>query len=153
MKKRTKVCAVASAGGHLTQLLKLVDSWGKDEAVYVSTSNVVAKRLSLHGRTYIVDECNRNHPFKSLHALGRCLVIIVKERPTVVISTGAEPGFLLCMTGKLIGAKVIWVDSIANVKRLSLSGRLIRPFTDLFLTQWPDLVNKNKHIEYAGELI
>lgn len=153
VENKKKICLAASAGGHLTQLLKMIDSWDDYEAVYVSTSHVVASKLSEFGKTYIVGECNRTHLVESVKVLFRCLNIALKERPDYVLSTGAAPGFFLCITAKLFGAKIIWVDSIANVKKLSMSGKLIRPFADLFLTQWPELQNKVKGIEYIGGVI
>ena len=150
---RKKICLAASAGGHLTQLLKMIDSWKQYEAVYVSTSKVVAAKLSKLGTTYILEECNRMHIFKSLKVFAGCFRIALKERPDYVLSTGAAPGFMMCIAAKLFGAKIIWVDSIANVKRLSLSGRLIRPFADIFLTQWPELADSQKGIGYYGSVL
>lgn len=119
----------------------------------VTTSKLVAEKLNVYGRTYIISECNRQHPFRSIRSLYQAVKIAFKERPDVVISTGAEPAFLICITAKLLGGRIVWIDSIANVQRLSASGRLIRPFADVFLTQWPDLANINKNIEYAGALL
>ena len=45
--------------------------------------------------------------------------------------------------GRLIGARTIWIDSVANAEVLSLAGRKIGPLTDLWLTQWPHLATKN----------
>jgi UDP-N-acetylglucosamine:LPS N-acetylglucosamine transferase len=151
--KNKKICLAASAGGHLTQLLKMIDGWEKYESIYISTSNVAAIKLSELGKTYIVGECNRQHIFECFKVLFRCVSVAMKERPDYVLSTGAAPGFFVCITAKLFGAKVIWVDSIANVNKLSMSGKLIRPFADLFLTQWPELQNSDKGIEYWGGVI
>lgn len=153
MPKKPKICLAASAGGHLVQLLRLQKSWDGFDVFYVSTVDVVKDKLSGSGRVYIVGECNRQHPFKVVQVFWRCLKVILTERPDVVISTGAAPGFLMCMTGRLFGARILWIDSIANVKRLSMSGRMIRPFCSLFLTQWEQLKNPIKKIEYAGSVI
>jgi UDP-N-acetylglucosamine:LPS N-acetylglucosamine transferase len=83
----------------------------------------------------------------------RCLRVILKERPAVVISTGAAPGCIAAILGKLRGAKVVWLDSITNVKHLSLSGRMVRPFADLFLVQWPELAAKYRRAVYIGDVI
>lgn len=151
--KPVKICLATSAGGHLTQLLRLADSWQQYEAIYVSTSNVVTKKLRQYGQTYIVGECNRQHPFRVIQVFCRCAKIVFRERPDVVISTGAAPGFLFCLTAKIFGAKIIWIDSIANVERLSLSGWLVRPIADLFLTQWQELANRYNKVEYVGSII
>lgn len=153
MNKKLKVCLTASAGGHLVQLLRLCECWDSYQTVYVSTVDIVKDRLSRLGKVYIVGECNRQHPLLTLAVLYRCFKIVVVERPDVVISTGAAAGFLICFWAKLFGAKIIWIDSIANVKRLSMSGRMIRPFSDLFFTQWEELKNNDKKIEFAGSVI
>ena len=65
--------------------------------------------------------------------------IMLRERPDVIISTGAAPGLLAVVLGKLMGARTLWLDSIANADRLSLSGKLAGRYANLWLTQWPHL--------------
>lgn len=153
MQKQLKVCLAASAGGHLVQLLRLSSSWQQREVFFVSTIDAVHKQLSSLGRTYIVGDCNREHPVEMLRVLWRCYAVIRRERPDVVISTGAAPGLLACFWGKIFGARIIWVDSIANTQRLSLSGRLIRPLCDLCFTQWKHLRDQTRNIDYCGSII
>jgi UDP-N-acetylglucosamine:LPS N-acetylglucosamine transferase len=153
MEKNLKICLAASAGGHLTQLLKLAQSWEGYNVFFVTTGHAVANELQKRGKVYIVGECNRRQLLKTIKVFLKCIKIMLKERPNVMLSTGAAVGCMLCFLGKLRGAKVIWVDSIANVRRLSMSGQIIRPFADLFLTQWPELADKGKRICYVGELI
>jgi UDP-N-acetylglucosamine:LPS N-acetylglucosamine transferase len=69
----------------------------------------------------------------------RVAVILLVERPDVIVSTGAAPGYFALRLGKFLGLRTIWVDSIANVERLSLSGQRVGRFADLWLTQWPHL--------------
>lgn len=153
MAKQLKICLAASAGGHLVQLLKLAPSWQQQETIFISTIEAVKKQLSDMGRTYIVGDCNREHPIRTLSVFWRCFQIIRRERPDVVISTGAAPGFLSCLWGKLYGARIVWIDSIANTNKLSLSGRMIRPFCDICLTQWEHLMNISKNVEYCGSVL
>lgn len=148
-----KICVVASAGGHLSQLLLLQPAWDGNEVVCVSTGQMVEDKLKAIGKTYIVGECNREHPLKTLGVLIRCVKIVISERPDVVVSTGAAAGFLVCFWSKLFGAKIIWIDSIANARKMSMSGRMIRPFADLIFSQWPDVAAKYPKVQYAGEVI
>ena len=67
------------------------------------------------------------------------LTILLRTRPDVVVSTGAAPGYFALRIGKMLGARTIWVDSIANVDELSLSGQLVKAYADMWLTQWPHL--------------
>jgi UDP-N-acetylglucosamine:LPS N-acetylglucosamine transferase len=65
---------------------------------------------------------------------------VLKERPDVVATTGAAPGLVALIAGRfLVGAKTLWIDSIANCERLSSSGTSARRFADGWVTQWPDL--------------
>lgn len=151
-----KVCVGASAGGHMNQLLRLLqhtDSWPQQPTLYVTTLEVLASLLRERGPTYIVGECNRRHPFKACVTLVRCLRIAWRERPDVVITTGSMPLAFFCLTAKLFGARIVWIDSIANCERFSLSGSLVKPFADLFLTQWPELARKDTKAEFAGAIL
>lgn len=77
---------------------------------------------------------------------------VLRYRPHVVVSTGAAPGFFAVAAGKLVGAKTIWIDSMANSSSLSVSGHHAKKFCDLCLTQWPDLADKSK-VRYLGSLL
>jgi len=148
-----KVCVVASAGGHMSQLLKLTNSWQGYETCCVTTTCVVQEKLQKYGKVYVVGECNRQHPIWVIKVLVRCIRAVFRERPDVVISTGAAVGCIVCFLGKLLGAKVAWVDSITNVERISLSGRMVRYIADLFLVQWPELAERYSDVEYIGAVI
>lgn len=146
----------ASAGGHMSQLLRLLEvseSWPQKPSFYVTTMNILAGKLAGKGKFYVIGECNRRHPLKAVMVLFRSLRVVITERPDVVITTGAMPLAILCLCAKIFGAKVIWVDSVANIKRFSLSGRLIRPVADLFLTQWSELAEQYDNVEYAGTIV
>jgi UDP-N-acetylglucosamine:LPS N-acetylglucosamine transferase len=148
-----KICLAASAGGHLNQLLSISEIWKDKDFFFVTSLDVAAQNLKNQGRVYITGECNREHLIKTLGILWKSFWIVLQERPNVVISTGAAPGFLMCFWGKLFGARVIWLDSIANACKLSMSGQMIRPFADLMLSQWPDISAKYPKVQYVGEVI
>ncbi len=152
-RKKLRICLAASGGGHTSELLKLADAWKGYETFYITTTGVMRDELCKHGRVYVVGECNRSYPFRIIRVFFRCTRIIFKERPDVIVSTGAAPGLLACFLGKLIGTKIVWIDSIANVERLSLSGWLVRPIADLCLVQWPDLADRYSVVEYVGAVI
>ena len=148
-----KICLVASAGGHLSQLLKIAQVVEGYEAFVVTTSDAVRKNLTQFGQVHVVGECNRQHRLQVVKVFLRCWRILRRERPDVVLSTGAAPGCLCCFLGKLGGAKIVWVDSITNVGRLSLSGWLVRYIADLFIVQWAELAQKYRGAEYVGTVV
>lgn len=92
----------------------------------------------------IVDQ---DQAFATARSLAR---IIWSERPDIIISTGAAPGYLALRLGRIMGARTIWLDSIANVEHLSMSGFRIGRSADLWLTQWPHLARpEGPHYEGA----
>lgn len=151
--RKIKVCLAASAGGHMTQLSSLSGAWAGYDIFYVTTGHSVVSSLPKDLRIYVVGECNRTQPFKTFRVFLRCIRVILSEKPDVVISTGAAAGCMLCLLAKLRGTRVVWMDSITNVERLSLSGQIVRPIADLFFVQWPHLVEKYRNVEYAGAVI
>ncbi|MFT7129354.1 MAG: UDP-N-acetylglucosamine:LPS N-acetylglucosamine transferase [Gammaproteobacteria bacterium] len=142
-----RLLAVASQGGHAVQLMRLKPIFDRYETTYVSTQ----RRTGMNRFTKIID-ANRNAKIRLVFLFVHILWIIIRERPDVVISSGAAPGFFAIMCGKLLGAKTIWVDSIANAQELSLSGKRAGKFADLWLTQWQELSNKNGP-QYGGSVL
>jgi len=150
---RLRIGLIASSGGHLSQLLKLSDAWRGYDVFYVVTTDVVKAKLGADKRVYVAGECNREYPRRVLKSFWVCLGVIRRERPAVVLSTGAAIGCLSCLIGRVLGAKVIWVDSITNVDRMSLSGRIVRRIASLCVVQWPDLAVKYPGTEYLGNIV
>ena len=148
-----KVCLVASAGGHLNQLLRVKNSWNGYDVFCITTSDTVREKLQIYRKIYIVGESNRQYPIRVMKVFLRCIKVILRERPDVLISTGASAGCIACFLGKLLGARVIWIDSITNVERISLSGRMVRYIADLFLVQWKELAEQYSNVEYLGTVI
>ena len=151
--KQLKICVVASPGGHLTQVLSISRAWEKYSAFYVSTSPTVASSLSKRGRFYIIEESGRGRFLRTFKCFAQCFKIVLKEKPDVIISGGSGCGSFLCIIGKMFGSRSVWLDSIANLDRMSLSGRITRPFVDLCIVQWPRHVNRHRNVEYWGKVI
>jgi UDP-N-acetylglucosamine:LPS N-acetylglucosamine transferase len=101
---------------------------------------------------YSVPDANRRRPVALILLIVQMVWIMVRQRPDVVISTGAAPGYIGLLFGKLFRAQTIWVDSIANVDQLSMSGRLAGKAADLWLTQWPHLAT-NHGPHFVGAVI
>lgn len=133
----TRVLAVASTGGHWIQLKRLQPAFAGAEMHYLTTNREHASEVS--GPLYAVEDANNQTRVRLLLMFIHVLWLVLRVRPHVVVSTGAAPGAAAIMLGKLLGARTIWVDSIANAEELSMSGRWVRHWTDLWLTQWPEL--------------
>lgn len=147
MTRPTRIVAIASAGGHWVQLMRLRAAWESCDVTYVTTDpglmGALRKATSGNGgpapKLHIVVEGNRWQKGRLILQLLQLLILMLRIRPEAVISTGAAPGYFALRIGKMLGARTIWIDSIANAEELSLSGRKIGRHADLWLTQWPHL--------------
>lgn len=144
---RIKVLAVASGGGHWVQLCRCLPAFEGHEVVCVTVRQAYASEVD--GRLRIVRDATRWSPV-GVAVLGlQMLWIVLRERPRIVFSTGAAPGLFGLLWGRLLGARTIWLDSVANVEEVSMSGRLAGRWAHLWLTQWPALETLDGP-EYAG---
>jgi UDP-N-acetylglucosamine:LPS N-acetylglucosamine transferase len=137
--RRRRVLAVASGGGHWVQLLRLRPAFDGCDVTFVTVNEQYRSDVGADAKFLVVNDATRWNKFALLWLALRILWILLRVRPDVVITTGAAPGFFALRLAKLIGARTAWIDSIANVEEVSLSGRRVGPTTDLWLTQWPHL--------------
>lgn len=137
----------------LEAVLSYQANWPLQPRVFVATLGISASALPADARHYLIGECDRNHLWQAVKTVARCFKVVWRERPDVVLTTGSMPLALFCLVAKLFGAKIIWIDSISQIDRISMSGRLVRPFADLFLVQWPELEKRFPGTRYAGELV
>lgn len=149
MQKR--ILAVASSGGHWTQLLRLMPVFEGHDVSFVST-NAGGKEEVEGYDYYTVTNATRKSKFNFAVMFFEWLFIILKIRPHVIITTGSAPGMVALAVGKLLGRRTIWIDSIANVEQLSSSGKIARRFADLYLTQWESLASPGGP-QYMGSVL
>jgi UDP-N-acetylglucosamine:LPS N-acetylglucosamine transferase len=148
---RKKVMAISSGGGHWVELLRLQPALDGHEVVYVTVSE--AYRAHVPGAGFrVIDDVTRWDRAGLVRCAAQVLRVLMTERPDVVISTGALPGFFGVVLAKLLGCRTVWVDSIANVEELSMSGSKVGPFADLWLTQWRELERPGGPY-YAGAIL
>jgi hypothetical protein len=135
---RQRVLAVSSGGGHWVQLLRLRPALEGCEVLYVTVN--AAYRGEVAGERFaVIPDATRWNKVRLLWMGLRLAWLMVRFWPQVVVSTGAAPGYFAVRFGKLMRARTLWIDSIANVERLSMSGDMARGQADLVLTQWPHL--------------
>lgn len=147
--KNLKICLISSHGGHLHELEKSTKSV-LGEKYYVTYKTPHTQQLLADENKYFVID---PHLSKWKYLLNTCqsLKHIVIERPDVVISTGAGiaiPTMLICK--KLFGTKIIFIESAACVEKASKTGSFIYKYTDLFLVQWPKMLDHYEKAVYAG---
>ncbi|MEL7254319.1 MAG: UDP-N-acetylglucosamine--LPS N-acetylglucosamine transferase [Pseudomonadota bacterium] len=154
-----KVLAVSSGGGHWAELLRLRPAWDGADVVYVVTAAAYQSDLTRGGKGtrhvrgfFTVPDANKTQKLRLVALAIKMALVVLWVRPDVVLSTGAAPGYFAIRLGKWLGARTIWVDSIANADEISVAGRLARPHSDLWLSQWPDL-SARTGAGYAGAVM
>lgn len=136
--KKTRILAVSSGGGHWIQMLRLRPAFAGTHVTYASVGASRAADVA-PAPYHAIPDANRAQKLKLLWLLMRLTILVIRLRPDVVISTGAAPGYFAVRIGRMLGARTLFLDSIANAEELSLSANLARRHCDLVLTQWPHL--------------
>lgn len=149
-----RILAVASGGGHWVQLLRLRPAFEGWAVTWVTVDCAYAADVvgTPKSRFRVINDATRWNKVALLWMALRLLWIVVRERPDVVISTGAAPGYFALRFGRWLGSRTIWIDSIANAEQLSLSGSRVGRFADLWLTQWEHLA-RPQGPRFAGAVL
>jgi hypothetical protein len=136
--KKKKILAVASAGGHWIQLMRLRPAFDGYEVVYASTNK--SNRVYVeNNKFYSFKDADRQVFWNFFIMIPHLIFILIKIRPSIIVTTGSAFGLMALIFGRLLFTKNVWIDSIANVDELSTSGKIARYFADLYLTQWEEL--------------
>jgi len=145
-----KVALVCSPGGHLDELQRIAASFEKYDLFYLTYESV---RTPLNKRAYKVPNILRG-PRSFVSGFARTMLVILKERPDAIVTTGAELAIPAFAIGMCIHSRRIFVESLARVRSPSGTGRLLYQFSDLFLVQWPSLAKVyGPRAQYVGGLV
>jgi UDP-N-acetylglucosamine:LPS N-acetylglucosamine transferase len=131
-----------SGGGHWVQLLRLRAAWEGADVAYATVQASYSEQVPGE-RFYCIADATRWNRWALLRMAAQVTRLVWRERPDVIITSGAAPGVVAMRVGKLLGARTVWLDSIANVDALSMSGQRVSGCADLHLTQW-------RHLEAHG---
>lgn len=157
-----KLLVVLGEGGHTAELLKLVDLLGDRYDYYYIVSredNLSANRIKYSGPIYRLcrprgkDSGKLAAVLRTILAGMQSLWILLHVRPAAIVSTGPAIAVPVSFLGKLFGARIIFVETGSRIKALSLTGRIMYRWADLFFVQWPQLAEKLPRAIYAGRLV
>ena len=98
-------------------------------------------------------------PFTTIYSFFISLVVVWTTSPDLIVANGPGTCIPLCLSAwiftrlYLLRCKILFVESFARVKKLSLSGRIMYYFADRFIVHWPGLIKKYPKADYAGKLL
>jgi beta-1,4-N-acetylglucosaminyltransferase len=146
-----RICIVSSVGGHLTEVRCLREVYSAYEHFYVLNDKALLPP-DMSCRTHFIAHSERD--WKQLMNLYEAWKILRRERPNVILSTGAGPAVPFALIGKLFfGARVIFIETITRVNAPSLTGRLMYWLADEFFYQWESLRRFFPRGHFLGRLI
>lgn len=148
-----KLCLVCSHGGHLNEMLHLSDAFKCHDHFFVIHGSEHINNLE-NGYLIKFDGWTLTGKILLTKVFIRAIYVLLKERPDIIISTGAgEIAAPFCYVGKMLGMKIIFIETLARVTTPSGGGRLIYPIADLFLVQWQSMLKiYGKKAKYWGRI-
>ncbi|KAL5276797.1 ALG14 family protein [Megaselia abdita] len=173
--KKAKTVIVLGSGGHTAEMMVVLNNLNK--AFYSPRLYVVAntdklskekvKQFEDSSSDHEVFEITRSREvkqrfvtafFTTLLAFLNCFPLIWKERPDLVLCNGPGTCIPVCFAALILRwirripkCKIVFIESFCRVKTLSLSGKLLKPFVDMFVVQWEDLVDEKS--SYFGPIM
>ena len=134
-----KICLVSSSGGHLTHLYMLKPFWEEYERCWVTFDKADAKSMLRNEKMYpCYYPTNRNF----INLIRNTIVavrVLLKEKPDLIISSGAAVAVPFFYVGKLLGSKLIYIEVFDRIDKSTLTGKLVYPVTDEFIVQWEEM--------------
>lgn len=144
-----KTCLVASCGGHLAEVRAMKGAFAMSDHFFV-VNDVVMLPDDMRGRTYFIRHSERDLLF--FVNLVEAFRILRRERPTVILSTGAGPAVPFALIGKCLGIPNVYVEISTQVVVPSLTGRIMYYLADTFFYQWRPLEKYFPKAQYGGLL-
>ena len=139
MKRNLKICFVCSSGGHLAHLYMLKPFW-QDKERFWATFDKEDTRSMLQGEKIYPVYYPSNRSIKALIInTYRAVKILRRERPDIIISSGAAPAVPFFWIGKLMGTSTIYIEVFDCIDRATITGRLCYPVTDKFIVEWEEM--------------
>lgn len=154
MQNKIKIGIVTSPGGHLYKTCQLKPLWRKYDRFWVTDNNVASKMNFLKGERvhqgFFPENRNLANFFKNLVFAWK---LLRRERPDFLFSMGAGIAPPFFFVGKLLGIRLIFMETFILIDRPTLSGKLTYPFVDLFLVQNKKMLKVYPSAKFLGSLL
>lgn len=147
---------ISSTGGHLSEMLQLKKMFAQYD--YSIVTEKTKSNLWLEEEyknrvdflTYGTKDHMLTYPFKLLYNCFKSLYIYIKVHPDYIVTTGVHTAGPMCCIGKILGSKIIYIESFANISTKTATGRLLYPIADKFIVQWDNMKNLYPKATYGG---
>lgn len=147
-----KICFAASSGGHFEQITMLQPLIEKYESFIVTEKTHYKANVKNH-KMYYVHQVNRKEKmflFWMIINAIKSFMIFIKEKPSIVITTGVLAMIPMCLLAKIFRKKLIYIESFAKVNSPTETGKLMYKFADQFYVQWETMLEFYPNAIFLG---
>lgn len=146
-----KVCIVSSCGGHLTEVRALLPAYARYSHFYVLNDKAMLPQ-DMEGKTHFIAHSERDWRF--FLNLWEAFRILQRERPQVILSTGAGPAVPFALVGRyLFGCRIVFVETITRIQSPSMTGKIMYRLAHDFFYQWESLARFFPRGRLGGPLV
>lgn len=156
MKKR--VLFISSTGGHFNELVQLKPLFEKYDYYIITEKDKTNKNLKeIYGEKvsflpYGTRSKLFSYIFKYLYLCFKTIYLYLKIKPKIIVTTGTHTAGPMCVLGKILGSKIIYIETFANTNKKTATGKLIYPIADLFIVQWEEMLELYPKAVYGGSI-
>ena len=153
-----KVLFISSTGGHFSELMQLKPLFKKYDSYIITEKDKTNEKFKLEygDKFFFLPYGTRSkifsYIFKYLFLCFKSIYSFIKIRPKYIVTTGTHTALPMCYIGKLFGSKIIFIETYANTKSKTLSGRMIYPISNLFIVQWESMLKLYPKDVYGGSI-
>ncbi|AKB29147.1 capsular polysaccharide biosynthesis protein [Methanosarcina siciliae C2J] len=145
-----KICLTCSHGGHLTEILQLMDAFEGNDIFFITYEGARSSELT---KKYTMKNLGKK-PLRFLLSVPKVFGILLCEKPDIIISTGSEIAIPVFYAAKVLRIKTMFIESLCRVEEPSITGKIVYPISDVFLVQWKELLSKfGKKAQYWGNVL
>jgi len=148
-----KVCLVCSSGGHLFSMYLLQDIWNNYERIWVTHNSHDTEYFLSNETVYKAYYPTDRNIINSIKNFFLALRVLRKEKPAIILSTGAGVSVPFIYAGWLLGIKTVFVEAMTRVQDLSLSAKLVYPVVKNLYVQYPELATRYTKAQYKGQYV
>lgn len=134
-----RVFLAASPGGHIQLLRSIADAFEGYQRTWVTAPGAHADSLVQEGeRVVTLSRVRGVAPREIAKNLRGAVALAVRERPELVVTSGADLVVPFCLASRSLGARLVFIETMARVTSRSRASRILRPLADAEFVQWDE---------------
>ncbi len=151
-----KALFISSTGGHFSEMMMLKPMFEEfDYHIITEKTNTTKSLKDTYGKkidflVYGTKDHKLTYGFKVVYNTLKSLMLFIKIKPDIVITTGTHTAVPMCYIAHLLKKKVVFIETFANVTTPTMSGKIVYKIADLFIVQWEELKEIYPNAIYLG---